>query len=111
MPDVPSSSASAPAVVTDAPAAGALAAPRAAAPATGARLVKRNHWIVRLTHWVNAIALPLMVGSGLQIFYAYPAFARKGETFCCYPVDGHARSRRGCASAAGWPARGTGTSR
>jgi len=29
-----------------------------------------------------------MVGSGLRIFNAYPKFARKGETFCCYPFDG-----------------------
>ncbi len=29
-----------------------------------------------------------MVGSGLQIFNAYPAFARKGELFCCYPWEG-----------------------
>jgi thiosulfate reductase cytochrome b subunit len=34
---------------------------------------------------VNAVALTLMIGSGLQIFNAYPAFARIGETFCCYP--------------------------
>ena len=46
---------------------------------------KRHHPIVRITHWVNAIALTVMVGSGLQIFNAYPAFARRGETFCCYP--------------------------
>ena len=63
-------------------------APAAAAPASGTTLVKRNHWMVRLTHWINAIALPLMVGSGLQIFSAYPNFARKGETFCCYPAHG-----------------------
>jgi thiosulfate reductase cytochrome b subunit len=48
-------------------------------------LAKRTHWIVRVTHWINVIALPLMVASGLRIFNAYPAFARKGETFCCYP--------------------------
>ena len=28
-----------------------------------------------------------MVGSGLRIFNAYPAFARRGETFCCYPFE------------------------
>jgi thiosulfate reductase cytochrome b subunit len=28
------------------------------------------------------------VGSGLRIFNAYPAFARKGETFCCWPWEG-----------------------
>ena len=54
---------------------------------------KRHHWIVRVTHWVNALALTIMIGSGLRIFNSYPAFARKGETFCCYPFEG--RSRRG----------------
>jgi len=50
---------------------------------------KRHHLVVRITHWVNAIALTIMIGSGLRIFNAYPAFARKGETFCCYPFEGH----------------------
>src|SRR3954468_4573024 len=54
---------------------------------------KRHHWIVRTTHWVNAIALTLMVGSGLRIFNAYPAFARRGEHFCCWPWEGHAVPR------------------
>ncbi|MBA3341287.1 MAG: cytochrome b/b6 domain-containing protein [Gemmatimonadaceae bacterium] len=48
----------------------------------------RHHWVVRLTHWVNAVALTIMIASGLRIFNAYPAFARKGETFCCYPWEG-----------------------
>jgi len=43
---------------------------------------------VRATHWVNAVALTLMVASGLRIFNAYPAFARKGESFCCWPWEG-----------------------
>jgi Ni/Fe-hydrogenase b-type cytochrome subunit len=51
---------------------------------------KRHHWIVRATHWVNVVALTIMVGSGLRIFDAYPGFARKGETFCCYPFEGKA---------------------
>src|SRR5689334_20303413 len=38
----------------------------------------RHHWIVRVTHWVNVIALGLMVTTGLRIFDAYPAFARRG---------------------------------
>jgi thiosulfate reductase cytochrome b subunit len=49
----------------------------------------RHHIVVRITHWVNALALTIMIGSGLRIFNAYPAFARKGETFCCYPFEGH----------------------
>lgn len=28
-----------------------------------------------------------MVGSGLRIFNAYPAFARRGEQFCCYAFE------------------------
>jgi len=48
----------------------------------------RHHWIVRITHWVNAVALKIMVGSGLRIFNAYPRFARRGSTFCCYPFEG-----------------------
>jgi Ni/Fe-hydrogenase b-type cytochrome subunit len=55
-----------------------------------AREKKRHHWIVRATHWVNVVALTLMVGSGLRIFNAYPMFARKGETFCCWPWEGQA---------------------
>jgi len=48
---------------------------------------RNHHPIVRLTHWVNVVALTIMVGSGLRIFNAYPAFARRGETFCCYPFE------------------------
>src|SRR3954468_17360829 len=50
--------------------------------------MKRHHAVVRITHWVNVVALTIMVGSGLRIFNAYPDFARKGETFCCYPFAG-----------------------
>jgi Ni/Fe-hydrogenase b-type cytochrome subunit len=49
--------------------------------------VKRHHWVVRATHWVNAAALTIMVMTGLRIFDAYPAFARQGEKFCCWPFD------------------------
>lgn len=48
----------------------------------------RHHWIVRVTHWMSAVALFIMIGSGLRIFNAYPAFHRRGETFCCYPFEG-----------------------
>ena len=49
--------------------------------------MKRHHWVVRITHWVNVVAVTIMVGSGLRIFNAYPAFAPKGGTFCCYPFE------------------------
>ena len=71
---------------------------------------KRHHWIVRVTHWVNVVAIIIMVGSGLRIFNAYPAFARKGEMFCCYPFE-HKPIPAGSRSAAGSAERGTGTSR
>jgi Ni/Fe-hydrogenase b-type cytochrome subunit len=51
------------------------------------RTFKRHHWVVRLTHWINLVAVTIMVGSGLRIFNAYPAFAPKGATFCCYPFE------------------------
>lgn len=50
--------------------------------------IQRHHWFVRLTHWLGAVALIIMVGSGLQIFNAYPRFARRGASFCCYPYAG-----------------------
>lgn len=48
---------------------------------------KRHHGVVRMTHWVNVIAVAIMTGSGLRIFNAYPAFAPRGGTFCCYPWE------------------------
>jgi Ni/Fe-hydrogenase b-type cytochrome subunit len=53
-------------------------------------VVKRHHWVVRVTHWTGAVAFTVMVASGLRIFNAYPAFAPKGGTFCCYPFEGKA---------------------
>src|SRR5207237_10108912 len=53
-------------------------------------LVKRNHWVVRLTHWVNVVAIIVMAGSGMRIFNAHPAFARPGESFALNPWEGHA---------------------
>ena len=53
-------------------------------------VTRRHHWVVRLTHWINAVAVSIMITSGLRIFNAYPAFARRGETFCCYPFEGKA---------------------
>ena len=42
------------------------------------RLAAREHpWVVRFTHWVNAVSLFVMVGSGLQIFRAFPSFGAK----------------------------------
>jgi hypothetical protein len=36
-------------------------------------LVHRHSLIVRLTHWLNLLALAVLLTSGLQIFNAHPA--------------------------------------
>ncbi len=36
------------------------------------RLVRRHALGIRLTHWVNALAVTLLLGTGLQIFNAHP---------------------------------------
>ena len=50
----------------------------------------RHHPIVRITHWVSALALVIMGASGLRIFNASPAFAPKGQTFFWWPWEGTA---------------------
>lgn len=44
-----------------------------AAPPPGRVMVKRHGLLVRLNHWINVIALVLLLGSGLQIFNAHAA--------------------------------------
>jgi thiosulfate reductase cytochrome b subunit len=41
--------------------------------ASGHVLVYRHPFMVRVTHWVNAVCLLVLLGSGLQIFNAHPA--------------------------------------
>lgn len=47
----------------------------------------RYHPVVRITHWVSALAIFVMMGSGLRIYNAFPAFARKGELFPWWPFE------------------------
>jgi len=47
------------------------------APMVVARAVYEHPLVVRLCHWINAVALFVMVGSGLQIFRAFPSFGTK----------------------------------
>jgi thiosulfate reductase cytochrome b subunit len=35
-------------------------------------VIRRHSWPVRLTHWINALTIFIMVGSGLNIFNAHP---------------------------------------
>ena len=39
--------------------------------------VYEHPFLVRLCHWLNAVSLFVMVGSGLQIFRAFPSFGSK----------------------------------
>jgi Ni/Fe-hydrogenase b-type cytochrome subunit len=39
--------------------------------------VYEHPWAVRFSHWLNAIALFVLAGSGLQIFRAFPSFGAK----------------------------------
>ncbi len=38
----------------------------------GREIIYRHTWVVRITHWVNVVAISLLLMSGLQIFNAYP---------------------------------------
>src|ERR1044072_7679701 len=49
---------------------------------------------VRITHWINALAMLVMIGSGWQIYNASPLF---GFTFPANPLGG------GLAAALLWP--------
>ena len=52
--------------------------------------VRRHHWIVRLTHWVNTVVLIGMMGSGLQIYGAYERFGIRGTRLPLpNPLDMH----------------------
>jgi Ni/Fe-hydrogenase b-type cytochrome subunit len=41
------------------------------------RAAYEHPYVIRLTHWVNAVALFVMVASGLRIFRAFPSFGPK----------------------------------
>jgi len=47
------------------------------APPRRGRAVYEHPWFVRLCHWTNAIALSVLVASGLLIFSAFPSFGPK----------------------------------
>ena len=67
--------------------------------------VHRHHWLVRLTHWVNAIVLTGLIASGLQIYGAYERFGIKGGMrIGPNPFEGHGFP--GWARLGGWLAGG-----
>lgn len=65
----------------------------------------RHHWLVRLTHWANAILLTGMIASGLQIYSAYRHFGQRGGPYLQpNPFDG--RTFPEWARLGGWLAAG-----
>ena len=38
----------------------------------GRRLIYRHSWLVRVTHWINALAIFFLLMTGLNIFNAHP---------------------------------------
>src|SRR5207247_11040610 len=50
-------------------------------------LVRRHHWIVRVTHWGTAVVLAGMIASGLQIYEAYARFGGRGGPFLPSPFN------------------------
>ena len=50
-------------------------------------LVRRHHWIVRLTHWGTAVVLAGMITSGLQIYEAYARFGNRGGPYYPSPFN------------------------
>jgi thiosulfate reductase cytochrome b subunit len=68
----------------------AAPAPPAPPPAPARPWVRRHHWLVRLTHWVNAVVLAGMVASGLQAYGAYERFGIRGAKLPLpNPMDMH----------------------
>jgi Ni/Fe-hydrogenase b-type cytochrome subunit len=49
----------------------------AAKPGKSTSTAYEHPWLVRFCHWLNAISLFVMAGSGLQIFRAFPSFGAK----------------------------------
>ena len=68
-------------------------------------MVKRHHGIVRVTHWLNAVLLLGMIGSGLQIYGAFRHFGPRGDVYPLpNPWDG--KSFPQWARLGGWLAAG-----
>lgn len=58
------------------------------APATGRDPRSQQPLPIRLVHWLNALFLIFMAGSGLQILAAYPSLGPQGEQYRWYPFQG-----------------------
>ena len=51
--------------------------------AAAREVIYRHTFLVRLTHWINALAIFMLIGTGLNIFNAHPAlyWGRAGDEF------------------------------
>lgn len=66
---------------------------------------RRHHWLVRVTHWLNAVLLIGMITSGLQIYGAFPHFGQKGLVYpLVNPADTYSFPRQ--VRLGGWLAGG-----
>ena len=45
--------------------------------ASAITIAYEHPWVVRFAHWANAVAVFVMIGTGLQIFRAFPSFGPK----------------------------------
>jgi thiosulfate reductase cytochrome b subunit len=60
--------------------------PEANTSAPAPRLVRRHSLLVRITHWVNVVAIFFLLMSGLQIFNATPALYLGNKSDFAHPV-------------------------
>ncbi len=105
VPSAPAGGAEPAAAVTGAPdAVPVVAAVREVAPVGRRPLVHRHHWVVRLTHWSNAVLLLGMIASGLQIYGSYVHFGMRGGPYLPNPWDG--KPFPAWATLGGWLAGG-----
>lgn len=76
--------------MTAIPATPSAGGPDRPAPPPAVAGALRHHWIVRLTHWLNALVLTGLIASGLQIYAAYAHFGLKGGMrIGPNPFEGH----------------------
>ena len=59
-------------MTTDTDALDAVAADRPLSKGPPREVIYRHTFLVRLTHWLNALAIFILIGSGLNIFNAHP---------------------------------------
>jgi hypothetical protein len=66
-------------------------------------VIYRHSRAVRLTHWINAVVLLVMLMSGLQIFNAHPAPAASGKIWATIETAAFGPARKGTRAAAAGP--------